>query len=152
MPRSANLIILTAVLLFAAIAPAQAQLTMNAASDDAVAGWRKMDIDGRAVWVNPVPAITASDIQGAEPATDRNYGQFVKVIFTESGTRKMQELSTAQMNKLIAIVLDQKVIMAPKVRSVMSSDCIITGKPPGGLTTDEVRRILTAVNQKKPGA
>jgi len=53
------------------------------------------------------------------------------------------------MNKLIAMVLDGKVIMAPKVRSVISKDCIVTGKSPAGLTTDEVRRILASVNQAK---
>jgi preprotein translocase subunit SecD len=61
----------------------------------------------------------------------------------------MRDLSTTQMNKLIAMVLDGKVIMAPKVRSVISKDCVVTGKPPAGLTTDEVRRILASVNRAK---
>jgi preprotein translocase subunit SecD len=108
-----------------------------------------MEIEGRSVWVNPMPALTSADIQGAEPATDRSYGQFVKVVFTDAGARKMRDLSTTQMNKLIAMVLDGKVIMAPKVRSVISKDCVVTGKPPAGLTTDEVRRILASVNRAK---
>jgi len=61
----------------------------------------------------------------------------------------MRELTTAQMNKLIAMMLDGKPISAPKVRSVISNDGIITGKPPAGLTTDEVRRILTSVNRNR---
>lgn len=149
MRRTFALIIGVAVILFGIASQAQAQLTMNAASDDAVPGWQRMEIEGRSVWVNPTPALTAADIQGAEPATDRNYGQFVKVVFTEEGGKKMRDLTTAQMNKLIAIVLDGKIVNAPKVRSVISNDGIITGKPPAGLTTDEVRRILTSVNQKR---
>ena len=97
-----------------------------------------------------MPALTTADIQGAEQATDQHYyGQFVKMVFTEAGATKMRDLSTAQMNKLIAMVQDGKVIMASKVRSVISNDCIVTGKAPAGLTTDEVRRILTSVNQRR---
>ena len=149
MHRTLTLILSIAAILFGIAVQAQAQFTMNAASDDAVPGWQKMEIEGRSVWVNPTPALTSADIQGAEPATDRNYGQFVKVIFTEAGARKMRELTTAQMNKPIVIVLDGKLISAPKVRSVISNDGIITGKPPAGLTTDEVRRILTSVNRNR---
>ena len=149
MHRTLTLILGIAAILFGIAVQAQAQFTMNAASDEAVPGWQKMEIEGRSVWVNPTPALTSADIQGAEPATDRNYGQFVKVIFTEAGARKMRELTTAQMNKLIAMMLDGKPISAPKVRSVISNDGIITGKPPAGLTTDEVRRILTSVNRNR---
>jgi preprotein translocase subunit SecD len=137
------------VILFGSVLQAQAQFAINAAAEDPVAGWQKMDIERRSVWVNPTPAITSSDIQGAEPATDRNYGNFVKVIFTDAGAKKMRELTTAQMNKPIGIVLDGKLISAPRVRSVISNEGIITGKAPNGLSIEEVRRILTSVNQKR---
>jgi preprotein translocase subunit SecD len=135
------------VILFGSVL--QAQFAINAAAENPIPGWQKMDIEGRSVWVNPTPAITSADIQGAEPASDRNYGNFVKVIFTDAGARKMRELTTAQMNKPIAIVLDGKLISAPKVRSVISNEGIITGKAPNGLSIEEVRRILTSVNQKR---
>jgi len=142
-------LIVISLALVGGVLQAQARFTMNAASDDAVPGWQKMEIEGRSIWVNPAPALTSADIQGAEPASDRNNGNVVKVVFTDAGAKKMRELTTAQMNKLIAMVLDGKVISAPKVRSVISSDGIISGKPPMGLTTEEVRRILTSVNQKQ---
>jgi preprotein translocase subunit SecD len=137
------------IILFGSALHAQAQFTINAAAEDAVPGWHKMDLEGRSVWVNPTPAITSSDIQGAEPAADRNYGNFVKVLFTDTGAKKMRELTTAQMNKPIAIILDGKLISAPKVRSVISNEGIITGTAPNGLSIEEVRRILTSVNQKR---
>jgi hypothetical protein len=45
-------------------------------------------------------------------------------------------------------MLDGKLISAPKVRSVISDDGIITGRAPNGLSIEEVQRILTSVNQK----
>jgi preprotein translocase subunit SecD len=136
------------VILFVGALQAQARFTINAAAEDPVPGWQKMDAEGRAVWVNPQPALTSADIQGAEPATDRNFGNFVKVVFTEAGARKMRELTTGQLNKLIAMMLDGKLISAPKVRSVISNDGVITGRAPNGLSVEEVRRILTSVNQR----
>ncbi len=149
MYRGLTLVRCIAVILFGGALQAQAQFTINAAAEDAVPGWQKMEIEGRAVWVNPTPALTSADIQGVQPATDTNYGNFVKVLFTDPGARKMRELTTAQMNKLIAMELDGKLISAPKVRSVIGNDGIITGEPPSGLTNEEVRRILTSVNQKQ---
>ena len=149
MHRIPVMIVVFCIAFFAGTVQARAQFTLNAASDEAVPGWQKMEIEARSVWVNPKPALTAADIQGAEPATNRNSGQFVTVVFTETGAQKMRELSTAQMNKLIAMVLDGKVIMAPRVRSVIGNTCVVTGKAPAGLTTDEVRRILTSINESK---
>ena len=111
-----------ALMLIGGVLQAQAQLTMNAAAEEPVQGWQKMEIEGRAVWVNPKPALTSADIQGAEPATDPNYnGNFVKVFFSEVGAKKMRELTTAQMNKLIAMVLDGKLISAPSRGSARAS-------------------------------
>jgi hypothetical protein len=91
MHRSLTLTGCVAVILFGGVLQAQAQFTVNAAADDAVPGWQKMEIEGRAVWVNPTPALTSADIQGAQPATEPNYGNFVKVSFTAAGARKMRE-------------------------------------------------------------
>jgi hypothetical protein len=52
------------------------------------------------------------------------------------------------MNKLVAMVLDGKVISAPGVRSVITSEGMMTWSP-RGLTTEEVRRIFTSVNQRQ---
>jgi preprotein translocase subunit SecD len=146
MHRLLTLVAVSALL--TGVLQAQVRFTINAASDDPVAGWQKMDIDGRSVWVNPAPALTSADIQGAEPGTDRNFGNYVKVAFTDAGAKKIRDLTTVQMNKLIAMVLDGKVISAPGVRSVITSDGMITWSP-RGLTTEEVRRILTSVNQRQ---
>jgi len=94
MYRGLTLVRCIAVILFGGALQAQAQFTINAAAEDAVPGWQKMEIEGRAVWVNPTPALTSADIQGVQGATNTNYGNFVKVLFTDAGARKMRELGT----------------------------------------------------------
>ena len=60
----------------------------------------------------------------------------------------MAQLSTAQLNKLIAMVLDGKVIFAPKVRAEIGAQALITGNASGGLPTELAQRIVESVNKK----
>ena len=48
-------------------------------------------------------------------------------------------------NKPIALVLDGKVIWAPKVRSELSKEGVLSGNGPNGLTMDQVRRLMSTL-------
>ncbi len=126
----------------------QPQLSIRAASDEAVAGWNQMDINDHAVWVSPTASLTSADILRAEPTTDPNGHSAVGVVFNDAGAKKMSDLSTAQLNKLIAMVLDGKVIFAPKIRGEISKQALITGPASTGLPVDVVQRIVESVNKK----
>jgi hypothetical protein len=54
------------------------------------------------------------DVMRAEPARGPDGRMAVSVIFTGGGAKKIRDLSAAQMNKLIAMVLDGKVIFRPE--------------------------------------
>jgi preprotein translocase subunit SecD len=69
-------------------------------------------------------------------------------VFNDSGTKKMTDLSHAQLNKLIAMVLDGKLIFAPKVRGEIGTQALITGKTPSGLPAEVAQRIVESVNKK----
>jgi preprotein translocase subunit SecD len=73
----------------------------------------------------------------------------VQIVFTDAGAQKMRELSAAQLNKLIAMVLDGKLIFAPRIRSEIGKSSVITGNGPNGLSLDEVQRILVSVNRSQ---
>jgi len=133
--------------LFLFLLQAQAQLTIHAASDQPVAGWQRMDYNNHAVWVSPTASLTSADILRAEPST-RDGARAVGVIFNDSGARKMTDLSHEQINKHIAMVLDGKVIFAPKVRAEIGSQALITGRGPNGLPAEVAQRIVQSVNRK----
>ena len=138
------------VSLFAGVLHGQSQFAIRAASADSVEGWTRTQFpDGnRTVWVAPTGGLTSADIQRAQPATDGNGGAGVGITFTEAGAGKMRELSKAQMNKLVALVLDGTVIWAPLVRGEIGNQALITGDGPNGLRPEVVQRIQTAINQK----
>jgi preprotein translocase subunit SecD len=72
----------------------------------------------------------------------------VGVIFNDAGAKKISDLSTAQLNQLVAMILDGRVIFAPKVRRPMSQEALITGPASSGLSTEIVQRIVDSVTKK----
>jgi len=130
-------------LLASAFLSAQGALEIRAASHTAVAGWQQMSTpDGETVWVSTTAALTTADIARGEPRTEANGQRTVGVVFTADGARKMAQLSAAQANRPIALLLDGKVVWAPIVRGTIEKEAVLSG-----VTPDVVQRILTSLKQ-----
>jgi preprotein translocase subunit SecD len=148
MYRTVTLMLFVVLILFCGVLQAQTQFTIRAASDQAVPGWDQMEYDNHAVWVSPTISLTSADILRAEPTRGSDGRTAVGVILTDAGAQKMHDLSSAQLNSLIAMVLDGKVIFAPKVRGQMDKEALITGNTPAGVPADVAQRIVDSVNRK----
>jgi preprotein translocase subunit SecD len=133
-------------ILFSAIAQTP-QFSIRAASSEPVAGWDRMQLDDRVVWVSPTASLTAADIAKAEPTAKPDGKKAIGVEFTDAGADKMRRLSAAQIDKLIAMVLDGKLIWAPRVRSEIGKQGMITGNGPNGLDDETIQRILSSVKR-----
>src|SRR5262245_58535796 len=86
------------------------QLSIRAASAEPVEGWNRMELDGRAVWVSSTVSLTSADIAKAEPITMPDGKKAIGIELSDAGADKMRRLTAAQMNKLIAMVLDDRLI------------------------------------------
>jgi preprotein translocase subunit SecD len=133
------------VMMFAGLVQAQAQFSIRAASAEPVDGWQRMQLDDRAVWVSPTATVTASDIEKAQPETTPDGRTMVAVVFTDAGAQKIRELTIAQKNKLVALVVGEKLIWAPMVRAEIGKQASLTGNSPTGLTKEEVERIMASL-------
>jgi|SRR5688572_1356072 len=141
--RSVVIYALIAVFLAAVFIQAQGALEIRAASHTAVAGWQQVSTpDGKTVWVSTTAALTTADIARGEPRTEANGQRTVGVVFTADGARKMAQLSAAQANRPIALLLDGKVVWAPIVRGTIEKEAVLSG-----VTPDVVQRILTSLKQ-----
>ena len=139
------------LVLSASAMQAQAQLSIRAASAEPVQGWQRMQVEhsNRAVWVSPTAALIASDIEQAQPEVRADGYQIIRVVFTDTGVKKLHDLTAAQFKKLIAMVVDGKVIWAPVVQYVAEAAAknnVLTGNTPQGLTPDEVERIMAILH------
>jgi len=119
----------------------KAQFSIRAASSEPVDGWQRIQLNDKAVWVSPRATITARDIEHArvQPTPD---GLTVDVVFTDAAAEKIRELTIAQRNKLIALVVGEKLISATTLRSEIGKRFSLTGNGPNGLTKDEVVLIM----------
>src|SRR5436853_4677631 len=110
MPRIAIWTICFAVILSATAIQAQARFSIRAASVEPVDGWQQMKVEhcqSRCfVWVSPIAAIVASDIETAQPEVRSNGDNVIAVVFTAAGARKLRDFTRANINKYIAIVVD----------------------------------------------
>ena len=134
------------LLLSASVLQAQSQLSIHAASATPVEGWERMQVEHstRFVWVPPTAAFTANDIEQAEPVVPPDDGYRVIIItFTDQGAMKARDLSIAQRDKLIALVVDNKVVWAPTIKSEIAKESVLTGSTPMGLSQEEVERIMS---------
>jgi preprotein translocase subunit SecD len=122
---------------------AQSSLEIRAASSTAVAGWQQMPTPGgERVWVSPKTALTLGDISRVEARTQPNGERAASFVFTAEGARKMQQLSAAQVNKPIALLLDGKIVWAPIVRAAISDEAMLTG-----VTPDVIERVLALLKR-----
>src|SRR2546422_8753055 len=96
------------VLVAASATQAQDQFSIRAASAEPVEGWQRMQVEhsNGVVWVAPTAAVTASDIEKAQPEIRADGYQIIRVVFTDSGVNKLHDLTAAQLKKLIVLVGD----------------------------------------------
>jgi len=139
--RSVVIYALIALFLAGVFLQAQGALEIRAASNTAVAGWQEMSLPGGGtVWVSTTNALASADIARVRPRTDANGQQTVGMVFTAEGARKMAQLSAAQANKPIALLLDGKVVWVPVVRSSIEKEATLSG-----VTPEVVRRVFASL-------
>ena len=72
----------------------------------------------------------------------------IAVTLTDAGAQKLRDFTRANMNKFIAMVVDDKLIWAPLVRGEFSKNTVLTGNgQPHGLTQEEVGLIMAALGK-----
>ena len=96
------------------------RLSIRPASVQPVDGWQRMQVEhsNRVVWVSPTATLTTSDIEKVQPETRANGFTVVAVMFTDVGASKMRDLTTAQLTRPIALIVDGRVIWCPTLKTV----------------------------------
>lgn len=109
---------------------ADGQLTI-----DPLSGWNKTGLSGKQL------ERATADVQ--QTSGSINSGIIVRLQFDEEGTKLFSELTSANLNKPIAIILDGQIISAPTVQSAITDgEAIISGN----FTADEAKQLATRLN------
>jgi preprotein translocase subunit SecD len=142
--RTVVIYALVAVFLAGVFLNAQGAMEIRAASSSAVAGWQRVTAaDGEAMWIAPAASLRSTDIARSELQTLPDGRSHVNVVFTADGARKMQELSRAQTNQRIALMLDGTVVWAPVVRDPIGGEAVVSG-----LSAADAKRLQSALQRQ----
>ena len=143
--KSKSFVIVGAIVtLLAGVLNGQNPVEIRAAASTAVSGWQQMSSpSGSTIWVAPEVPLTSRDIARAEARTLPDGGPAVAIVMTDDGAKKMASLTSSQVNKPIALLLDGTVIWAPTVRSTIDKEAVLTGGP-GGLTKAQIDRLIAS--------
>jgi len=88
--------------------------------------------------------LSGSDIQDTSVTFDTQTGKpEVQLKFTDVGSKKFADITTRNVGKIVAIVLDGRVIEAPRVnQAILTGDAVISG----GFTTDTATALSNSLN------
>ena len=88
----------------------------------------KHNAEGAGFYVlRTTPVITGSDLKMARQSRDRYARPAVGFSLNSGGASKIRKFSAANIGKLMAIVLDNRVISAPRIEGTLGYDNQITG-------------------------
>jgi preprotein translocase subunit SecD len=120
-----------------------AQTATQSAMEDYTAG-RPIGVT-EAVGATPkITNLTGSDLKNAAVTFNTNSGQpQVQLTFTSDGAKKFADITSRNVNKVVAIALDQQVIEAPRVQQpIVGGNAVITGN----FTTDIANNLAIQLN------
>jgi preprotein translocase subunit SecD len=83
--------------------------------------------------VRKVPAVTGQDLRGAQPTIDENNRPAVRFMLTNEGSRKFGKVTGDNIGRLLAIILDNRVVSAPRIEGRIQDE----GRIYGTFTTQE---------------
>jgi len=88
--------------------------------------------------------LSGQDLQKAAPAFDQRTNEpIIQLTFTDDGAKKFEEITKRNIKKQVAIFLDDEVLMAPTVQTIIADgQAIISGK----FTTAQTKEMAILLN------
>lgn len=88
--------------------------------------------------------LTGNDLQQASVSFDQNTGKpQVQLVFSSEGTKKFADITKRNVNKILAIVLDDIVIEAPRVNEpILTGNAVISGS----FAVEQAKTLSTQLN------
>jgi preprotein translocase subunit SecD len=118
------------------------------ASHEKVEGWDMVPGPGPEktnVWISPEVALTNSDVEIARPSRTAGVKLCVAIFFTEAGALKIARLTKSHIGGFLAVILDGRVIMVPRINTEISKEALIEGN----FTEEEVGSIALGLSGGK---
>jgi preprotein translocase subunit SecD len=114
------------------------------AEERPAAGLREARVSGsdRLIYLHEEVVVTNADIERSTLVGGSGPSQFnVRLQFNAAGGEKMQKATAGHMGKPMAVLIDGEVVMAPVVRSPITTSAVISGN----YSQAEAERIVNGI-------
>lgn len=99
----------------------------------------------RVVYLHPAAIVTNDDIAESHLVEGDRASRFgVAVQFTSTGARRMEQATAGHVGKLVAILIDGEVVVAPVLRSPIRTSAVLSGD----YTRAEAERIADGIRRR----
>jgi hypothetical protein len=125
---------------------AAVRFEVRLAEDSPGPGLREAQVMGtnRSVYLHEDIVVSNGDIARAQILQGNPPSQYsVGVEFTDEGARKMRAATEKNIGKLVAILIDDEVIIAPVIRAAIAESAVISGN----YTREQAERIVNGIGE-----
>ncbi len=121
----------------------EATLEFRLAANVPVEKWTKHSVPGAddVIFVSPQSVLSGRDIRKVSFYKDDNGHPTIGFTLTDGGSAKMWTATSENIGKRLAILLDGKVVSAPKIQSGIRKKGVISGK----FDDSDLLRFFTAI-------
>ena len=85
------------------------------AQPQADAGLMEVKLPDGALYMQREPVLTREDLIESAALVDKQGQNFVGLRFSEAGARKLNQISTANVGKMLALVVERQLVAAPRI-------------------------------------
>ncbi|HEY0296632.1 MAG TPA: preprotein translocase subunit SecD [Bordetella sp.] len=92
-------------------------------------GLSGLQVPGGMLYLSSTPVLTRDDLSEAAALVDKQGNNFVGLRFTETGARKLNEVSTRSVGKMLALVIGRDLVASPRITEPLNKGVLAFGVP-----------------------
>lgn len=116
------------------------------------AGWRPVQIQSGTIYLNPQPVITRQDLNDVRAGSSPQGDGLLALGLTDVGKKKVQDITAANPNMRLALVVGRTMMAAPGYSSPVATDQLVFGVGTEANATAAARAIAGVASEPVAGA
>lgn len=92
-------------------------------------GLTALQVQDGTLYIQRIPVMTRADLREAVPLVDKQGKNFVGLRFTDAGAHKLNEISTQNIGKVLAVVVGRDLVAAPRITEPMNRGVVAFAVP-----------------------
>jgi preprotein translocase subunit SecD len=119
------------------VSPVEFYIAQTEAGDNLT----KITLPDGALYIQQQPVLTRADLTESAALVDKKGQNFVGLRFSPDGARKLTDISTSNVGKILALVVDRQLVAAPRISEPLNRGVLAFAVPTAQDANDLALRI-----------